>query len=200
MASTPPLLVVLTGPSGAGKDSVLDHFRALADERYAVSVNATTRAPRPTEQEGVDYYFVTRDEFARMVRENELLEHAVVYGQEKGVPRRAVKELLDQGRTVLLRADIQGARYIKEHVPGVLTIFIAPPSAAELEFRLRSRGSDTREQLKIRLETAKAEMATAEEFDYVVVNDDLRACAARVQEIIGREAAREDRMPVEITG
>jgi guanylate kinase len=147
----------------------------------------------------VDYYFVTRDQFARMVQDNELLEHAVVYGQDKGVPRKAVKELLDRGRTVLLRTDIQGARYIKSHVPGALTIFIAPPSEEELKYRLRSRGGDAPEQVNIRLETAQAEMQAANEFDYVVVNDDLHACVARVQQIIAKERAREDRQPLEIT-
>ena len=192
----PPLLVVLTGPSGAGKDSVLDRFRALPGERYAIAVNATTRSPRQSELDGVDYYFVTRDEFARMVRDDELLEHAVVYGQEKGVPRGPVKELLASGRTVLLRTDIQGARYIKGAVPGALTIFIAPPDPAELEQRLRGRDTDTPEQVRIRLETARDEMAAADEFDHIVVNDDLDACVARVDAIIKEEQAREGRAAV----
>jgi guanylate kinase len=152
-------------------------------------VNATTRPPRPTEADGVDYYFVSSQEFARMVREGEMLEHAVVYGQEKGVPRGPVKDLLASGRTVLLRTDVQGARYIKKAVPGAVTIFIAPPGSAELEQRLRGRDTDSPEQVRIRLDTARAEMAAAGEFDHTVVNDDLDACVADVEEIIRREQA-----------
>lgn len=175
---------------------MLDCFRALPGDRYAVAVNATTRPPRPSEVEGVDYYFVGKDEFARMVREGELLEHAIVYGQEKGVPKAPIKKLLDSGRTVLLRTDIQGARYIKNLVPEALTIFIAPPNANELEQRLRSRDSDTPEQMRIRLQTAHSEMNAAPEFGHVVVNDDLDACVVRVDEIIRNEQAREGRQAV----
>jgi guanylate kinase len=192
------LLVVLTGPSGAGKDSVLDRFRTLKGDRYAVAVNATTRPPRAAEQEGVDYFFVSKEEFSRMVAEGEMLEHAVVYGQDKGVPKGPVRELLQAGRTVLLRTDIQGARFIKATVPGAVTIFIAPPSNEELEFRLRNRDTDTQAQVALRLETARREMAAAGEFDYVVVNDDLERCVAEVEEIIGSEAARPGAEPVRV--
>jgi guanylate kinase len=172
---------------------VLDRFRSLSGDRYAVAVNATTRLPRPSEVAGVDYYFVSKGEFARMISAGELLEHAIVYGQEKGVPKAPIKELLDTGRTVLLRTDIQGARYIKGLVPGALTIFIAPPNAYELEQRLRSRDSDSPEQVSIRLQTARSEIDAAGEFDHVVVNDDLDDCVARVDEIIRKEQARESR-------
>lgn len=156
-------------------------------------MNATTRPPRPSEAEGVDYYFVTGEEFARMVRDGEMLEHAVVYGQEKGVPRAPVRELLASGRTVLLRTDIQGARFIKNAVPVAVTIFIAPPDSAELEQRLRGRDTDSAEQVRIRLDTARAEMATAAEFDHTVINDDLDECVADVEEIIRREQAKPGR-------
>lgn len=173
---------------------MLDRFRSLSG--YAVAVNATTRPPRASEVEGVDYYFVSKDHFARMISDGELLEHAIVYGQEKGVQKAPIKELLDSGRTVLLRTDIQGARYIKNLVPEALTIFIAPPNADELEQRLRSRDSDSPEQVRIRLQTAHGEMDAAGEFDHVVVNDDLDACVARVDEIIRKEQALEDRRAV----
>jgi guanylate kinase len=192
----PPVLVVLTGPSGAGKDSVLDRFRSREDDRFAVAVNATTRPPRDGEVEGVDYYFVSIERFAEMVRDGELLEHATVYGQEKGVPKAPVKELLDRGRTVILRTDIQGARYIKSLVPATLTIFIAPPNAEELEQRLRARDTDTAEQVRIRLDTARAEMAAADEFDHIVVNDDLEECVSSIEQIVEAERTREDRLPV----
>jgi guanylate kinase len=188
-----PLLVVLTGPSGAGKDSVLERFRGRSAEGYEVAVNATTRARRDGEVEGVDYYFVSKERFAQMVRDGELLEHAVVYGQEKGVTAGPIKDLLARGQTVVLRTDIQGARYIKTLVPATLTIFIGAPSNEELEHRLRSRDTETPDELRVRLETARTEMAAAGEFDYTVVNDDLDRCVAEVESIIGQERARSGR-------
>ena len=194
----PPLLVVLTGPSGAGKDSVLDELKKLPGRPYAFAITATTRPPRPTERNGVDYYFVSRKEFQRMVDERELLEHAVVYGQEKGLPKEPVREMLDSGYDVLFRTDVQGARYIKSVAPGAVTIFIAPPSDAELERRLRSRGGDSDDQVKLRLETARQEIAEAGEFDHVIVNDDLAETAAEIERIIAEERARPGRSTIQI--
>lgn len=194
-----PLLVVLTGPSGAGKDSVLNALKTRPHGRYAVGVNATTRPPRPGEREGVDYYFVAHDEFARMIRDGELLEHAVVYGQDKGVPREPVRKLLASGKHVLLRTDVQGARFIKANLPGTLTIFVAPPSPAELEERLRARGDDSLEQVDLRLKTSREELASAGEFDFTVVNDDLERCAREIEEIIERESHAPGREPARIS-
>jgi guanylate kinase len=194
----PPLLVVLTGPSGAGKDSVLDELKRLPNRPYAFAITATTRPPRPAERDGVDYYFVSRDEFQRMVDAGELLEHAIVYGQQKGLPKAPVREMLDSGRDVLLRTDVQGARYIKSVAPGAVTIFIAPPSDAELERRLRSRGGDTAEQVQLRLKTARHEIAEAGEFDHVVVNDDLAESAAEIERIITEERSRPGRARINI--
>ncbi len=194
----PPLLVVLTGPSGTGKDSVRDELKKLPDRPYAFAVTATTRPPRPAERDGVDYYFVSRDEFQRMVDDGELLEHAVVYSQEKGLPKAPVRELLKSGRDVLVPSDVQGARYIKSVAPGAVTIFIAPPSDAELERRLRSRGGDTEEQVQLRLQTARQEIAQAGEFDHVVVNDDLAESVAEIERIIAEERSRPSRAPIRI--
>ena len=191
-----PLLVVLTGPSGAGKDSTLQALKERTG--FATPVNVTTRPRRPIEVEGVDYYFVSKPEFARMVSAGELLEHATVYGQDKGVPKTPVRKLLEDGRDVILRTDIQGARYIESAVPGTLTIFIAPPSGEELERRLRERGGDTPGQVEVRLRTAREEMAAAKEFDYVVVNDDFDHCLDDIESIIATERARADRAPVRI--
>lgn len=196
--SASPLLVVLTGPSGAGKDSLLNALRRLPDTPYAFAVNATTRPMRPSEREGVDYYFVSHEDFARLITEGELLEHAVVYGQHKGVLRREVRKLLGAGRDVLLRTDIQGARYIKSIVPAAVTIFIAPPSLKEMERRMTERGGDSPEQVRIRLETAREEMASAPEFDYTVVNDDLDRAVEEIATVIERERARPDREPVDV--
>jgi guanylate kinase len=192
-----PLLVVLTGPSGAGKDSLLTKLRARSDS-YHVAVNVTTRAPRPGEQDGVDYHFVSKKEFGRKLRDGELLEHAVVYGQDKGVPRSPIRHALVRGQDVLLRTDIQGARTIKRLVSGAITIFIAPPSEAELRRRVRERGGDSEEQIKLREEIASQEMGTAQEFDYTVVNEDLERCVDEIEEIMSRERSRPGREPVSV--
>jgi guanylate kinase len=195
--SAGPLLVVLTGPSGAGKDSLLAKLRSRSNT-YHIAVNATTRQPRDGEQEGVDYYFVSKGEFERMTRDSELLEHAIVYGQDKGVPRSPIRHALASGHDVLLRTDIQGARTIKRLVPGAITIFIAPPSEDELRRRVRERGGDSEEQVKVREETARQEMAAAPEFDYKVINDDLRKCADEIESIMSRERSRASREPVRV--
>ena len=192
----PRLLVVLTGPSGAGKDSVLDELKELPGRPYAFAVTATTRPPRPAERDGVDYHFVSREQFQRMVDNGDLLEHAIVYGQEKGLPKAQVRELLESGHDVLLRTDVQGARYIKSVAPGTVTIFIAPPSDAELERRLRSRGGDTDEQVRLRLETARQEAAQAGDFDHLIVNDDLQRSVAEIERIIAEERSRPGRSPI----
>lgn len=187
-----PLLVVLTGPSGAGKDSILNALRER-NTPYHFTVTATTRAPREGERDGVDYYFVTRDEFEAMVRGDDLLEHAMVYGQEKGVPRAPIREALAAGKDVLMRTDIQGARYIKSIVPGAVTVFVTVPSIEELERRLRGRGSDTDQQVAVRLKTATEEIDSADEFDHVVVNDDLERALDEFEEMLERERRREGR-------
>ena len=192
-----PLLVVLTGPSGAGKDTLLAELNSHSG-RYHIAVNATTRPPRAGERNGVDYHFVSRDEFQRMLRDSDLLEHALVYGQDKGVPKRPIREALAAGKDVLLRTDIQGARTIKSLVPGAVTIFVAPPSVEELKRRVRSRGADTPEQIELRERIATEEMAAAGEFDHTVVNDDLTRCAEEIEAIMSRERLRRDRMPVVI--
>lgn len=187
-----PLMVVLTGPSGAGKDSLLNALRER-NTSYHFTVTATTRAPRSGERDGVDYYFVTRDQFETMVRDGELLEHAMVYGQEKGVPKAPIREALAAGKDVLMRTDVQGARYIKSVVRGAVTVFVTTPSIEELERRLRGRGSDTAEQVAVRLKTATEEMDSAKEFDHVVVNDDLERAMAEFEEILERERVRPGR-------
>lgn len=192
-----PLLVVLTGPSGAGKDTLLAHLQALGRPFY-VSVNATTRERRPGEIEGVDYYFVSKEQFQQMLDDDELLEHAIVYGQDKGVPKAPIRSALASGSDVLLRTDIQGARTIKRLVPGAITIFVAPPSDDELRRRVQKRGGDSEDQVKVRQETAEREMAVASQFDYTVVNDDLARAANEIEEIMSREREQADREPVRL--
>jgi guanylate kinase len=170
----------------------------LPDRLYSFVITVTTRPRRPSERDGIDYHFVTKEEFQRMVSDGEMLEHAMVYGQEKGVPKNGVRKILESGRDALMRTDVQGARYIKSIAPGAITIFIAPPSGDELEKRLRSRGGDSVEQIAIRIETARQEMAEAGEFDYAVVNHDLVEVAAEIERIIAEERERPGRKPVEI--
>jgi guanylate kinase len=191
------LLVVLTGPSGAGKDSILNHLKSLK-RPYYISVNTTTREPRAGEKEGIDYHFVSKGQFQRMLDDDELLEHAVVYGQEKGVPKAPIQAALAQGHDVLMRTDIQGARAIKELVPGAITILVAPPSEVELRRRVRERGGDSTEQVRLREKTAVQEMEAAKEFDYTVVNDELERAAADVEKIMSRERKRAGRQAVQV--
>jgi guanylate kinase len=189
-----PLLAVLTGPSAAGKDSVRARFKSWPDS-YSVIATTTTRLPREGEVNGDDLNFVSEAEFRRMLENGELLEHATVYKHFYGVPKAEVRRALAAGKDVILRTDVQGARYIKSVVPAALTVFVAPPSMEELERRLRSRGSDSPEQMALRLRTAASEMECAGEFDYTVVNDDLDRCVAEVREILERERARPERPP-----
>lgn len=189
----PPLLVVLTGPSGVGKDSILGELRRLANRAYGFPVNATTRDRRPAEVEGVDYFFLSHAEFERRLEEGDFLEHALVYGQHKGVLKEQVRNILNSGRSALLRTDIQGARYIKSVVPEAVTIFISAPSLNDVEQRMISRGGDSAEQVALRLQTAREELETASEFDYTVVNDDLTHCVEEIESIIERERQRPGR-------
>jgi len=193
-----PLLVILTGPSGAGKDTLAAALGSRPDSNIGFAVTATTRPPRAGEADGRDYHFVSDAEFRRMVGDGEMLEHAIVYGQHKGVPISSVRRVLDQGKDVLLRTDVQGARFIKRQVHGALTIFVAPPSREEMERRLRERDSDTEDQVALRLKTASEEMDTAGEFDHTVVNDDVERAATEIEAIIARERKRPGRQPLSL--
>jgi len=193
----PPLLVVLTGPSAVGKDSLLARLRGLLPAAH-FAITAASRAPRPGEKDGIDYYFYSAAEFERMIERGELLEHARVYGDWKGVPRAPVAEALRAGRDVLMRTDVQGARYIQTAFPGTVTIFVNPPSMRELERRLRDRAADEDEQAEVRLTIAAEEMAAAPEFQHVVVNDDLDRCAKEVVGILERERERPGRKAIAV--
>lgn len=198
MAAAAPLLLVLTGPSGAGKDTLAAALASRPGSTIGFAVTATTRPPREGEADGRDYQFVTDAEFERMVREGEMLEHAIVYGQPKGVPISSVRRVLGEGKDVLLRTDVQGARFIKSRVPGAVTIFVSPPSREEMERRLRERHSDTEEQVALRLKTASEEMDAAGEFDHTIVNDDLERASAEIEAIIARERERPGREPLSL--
>jgi guanylate kinase len=165
-----PLLVVLSGPSGAGKDAVLDELARRGVVFHRV-ITATTRPPRINERHGVEYYFHTEREFDALINHGGLLEHAVVYGHRSGVPRRQVLDKLAEGIDVFVRTDVQGAASIKRAVPDAVRIFIAPGSIEELEARIRARNSDDEERIRRRIDTARSEMARSAEFEHVIVNE-----------------------------
>lgn len=164
-----PLLIVISGPSGAGKDSLLERMKERNLPFHFV-VTATTRPPRPNEVHGKDYFFVSKEEFARMIEQNELLEYAIVYGDYKGIPKQQVREALASGKDVIMRIDVQGAETIRKLVPEALLIFITVESEEELVRRLQRRKTETPEELALRIATARKELQRVEAFDYVVVN------------------------------
>lgn len=189
-----PLLIVVSGPSGVGKDAVLTRMKQMNLPCH-FTVTVTTRSMRVGERDGVDYYFIDRAEFQRMIDGNALLEWAEVYGNYYGVPKNQVRTALDQGLDVLIKPDVQGAATIRRLVPDVLLIFLAPPSMDELESRLRERMTESEQALKVRLGTARMEMDEQPNFDYVVVNHSGRIdeTVERIQSIISRERSRSSR-------
>ena len=178
-------LFVISGPSGAGKSTVIGKMMAHRDD-VSFSVSVTTRAPRPGEGDGVDYYFVTRERYDELVREGGLLEHAVFAGNGYGTPRQPVLETLASGRHVLLDIEVQGAAQVKEAMSDTVTIFLAPPTLEELERRLRGRGTESDEKIRQRLDTARRELPLAKNYDYQVVNDDPDRAAAELSAILDR--------------
>lgn len=177
-------LIVLAGPTAVGKGTVVKYIL----EHYPnvhLSVSATTRAPRPGEVEGESYYFLTPEQFDEMIAAGDMLEYAVVHGQNKyGTPKQPVVAALAAGRQVILEIDIQGARQVKKAWPEAKLVFIAPPSWDELVSRLKGRGTETAEEQARRLETAKLELSAQDEFDYVVINDEVARCASEVVDLM----------------
>ena len=184
-----PRLTVLAGPTAVGKGTVCQYIR----EHYPnvwFSVSATTRDPRPGEEEGVHYYFVSHEEFDQMIADGQMLEYAVVHGKNKyGTPRAKVQEALNAGRPVILEIDLQGARQIRESMPEAQLIFLAPPSWDELVARLVGRGTEGPAEQRRRLETARLELAAEPEFDAVVVNDTVERAAAELVRLMGLDPA-----------
>jgi guanylate kinase len=164
-----PMLIVISGPSGVGKDSVIQRMKERKLPFHFV-VTATTRRQRAGERQGVDYFFVSHDEFAEMIEQGELLEYAIVYNDYKGIPKEQVRQALASGKDVVMRVDVQGAATVRELSPGAVLIFLTTQSEAELEQRLHARKTETPEGLKLRIATARQELKRIKEFDYVVVN------------------------------
>jgi guanylate kinase len=164
-----PLLVVISGPSGVGKDAVLKALQQRGLPLHFV-VTMTSRPPRNGEVDGVDYFFVTREKFEELIRRNEFIEYAVVYDDYKGIPKHQIRQALESNRDVILRVDVQGAQTLRRLCPDALLIFLIPTDEREWFDRLRNRKTETPESLALRLKTAKQELEFLPEFDYVVVN------------------------------
>jgi guanylate kinase len=188
--------VVLSGPSGSGKTTVI---RELLSRRHDLrfSVSATTRDARAGERSGIHYVFLAREEFESRCEQGEMLEWADVHGKLYGTPRENLGNAVSEGVHLLLDIDVQGARAVKEAVPEALTIFLLPPSGAWLS-RLRSRGSESGAGLERRLRTAEAELVAAEEFEYVIINDELEEAVRRVESILDGEESRTARVGREL--
>ena len=172
-------LTVLSGPSGVGKGSVVQVLRRRHPHVW-LSVSVTTRAPRPGERDGIEYTFLTQEQFDAMVEAGDLLEHDAHLGASYGTPRRPVEEQLSRGVSVLLEIDLQGARQVRAQMPEAQLVFLAPPSFDELARRLVGRGTEDPATVRVRLDRARIEMAAEDEFDVVVVNDDLERAADRL--------------------
>jgi guanylate kinase len=166
-----PLLIVISGPSGAGKDTILQRMKERELPFHFV-VTATTRPRRDNEIDGRDYFFVSKDEFARMIDEDELIEYAIVYGDYKGIPKQQVRDALASGKDVIMRIDVQGAESVRKLAPEAMLIFITVDSEEELFNRLRERKTETADSLKLRMATARKELQRVNDFDYVVLNRD----------------------------
>ncbi|UFJ41982.1 guanylate kinase [Brevibacillus humidisoli] len=186
------LLLVLSGPSGVGKGTVCTALRQrITDVVYSVS--ATTRPPRAGEVEGVNYFFKTKQEFKRMIEQDELLEWAEYVGNYYGTPRRFVEETLASGRDVILEIEVQGAMQVKQKFPQGIFLFLAPPDLQELQNRIVGRGTETEESVRKRMDAARAEIELMNQYDYVVVNDEIEQACQRIEAIITAEHLRKER-------
>ena len=186
-----PLLVVISGPSGVGKDMTITRMKELGYPFYFV-VTATTRPKRADEEHGKDYFFISKSEFAEMIEQGELLEYAVVYGDYKGIPKQQVRQALDSGKDVIMRIDVQGATTIRRLVPEAVLIYLSAESEEALVRRLSERKTEPEEQLKLRIATAREELKRLDLFDYVVINAEnrLNETCHQIGAIISAEKCR----------
>lgn len=180
------VLLIISGPSGAGKGTVVKELMKDND-KYSLSVSVTTRKPREGEVEGVSYYFRTDEEFKKLIEEGALLEHAIFCGNFYGTPVRFVEEKLNEGKNVILEIEVQGAVQVKEKYPDAVLIFLTPNSIRDLEDRLRGRGTETEEVIQKRLARARDEVKLIEKYDYIVLNDLVRNATGRINKIVDTE-------------
>lgn len=185
------LLIVISGPAGAGKGTVVKEL--VKNDNIKVSVSATTRLPRTGEENGVHYHFLTREQFESMINEDGFLEYAEYCGNFYGSPKKQAEEWMNEGKDVILEIEVQGCQKIKEQNPECVSIFIMPPSMEVLEKRLRGRGTETEEVIIKRLARAREEIALAKNYDYIVVNGPIEECVSDVLSVINAEKLRAKR-------
>ncbi|HJD60791.1 MAG TPA: guanylate kinase [Rickettsia endosymbiont of Degeeriella rufa] len=186
MTKNKGLIIILSSPSGAGKSSLAKALLEI-DNNLRLSISATTRKPRPNEQNGVNYYFKTKSEFEELVKQNQFLEHAKIYNNYYGTPKKHVENLLNQGLDVLFDIDWQGARSIKQNAVNAVSIFILPPNLEILEQRLRNRAADNEEAIQLRMASAQAEISHSNEYDHIITNDDFNDTLQQIHAIILQE-------------
>jgi len=187
------LLIVLSGPSGVGKGTVRRALFQMPNHDLVYSVSMTTRAPRPGEVDGVDYYFVDKETFLKRIKENKFLEWAEFVGSYYGTPRDKVEEQLDQGKEVVLEIEVEGALQVRKQMKDAVFIFLVPPGKKALYERLKLRGTDTLEMIDKRMNKAESEFLLAHKYDYIVVNDEVNNAADRIMAIIRAEHAKTER-------
>ena len=184
------LLIVLSRPSGVGKGTVRKALFEMPEQEFVYSVSMTTRAPRPGEVDGVDYYFVSREEFERQIAAGNLLEYAEFVGNYYGTPKDKVEEQLNQGKEVILEIEVNGAFQVREKCKDAVFIFLVPPTRRALYDRLKSRGTECEERILARINKANKEFRLAHQYDYIVVNDEIYNAADRIMAIIRAEHAK----------
>ena len=188
------LLIVFSGPSGVGKGTVRQEIFSTPDHKFEYSVSMTTRAQRPGEVDGKDYFFRSREEFEELIRNGQMLEYAEYVGNYYGTPLTYVNETLDKGIDVFLEIEVQGDLQVNKKVPDAVFIFLTPPDLNELQERLVGRGTDSEEVIAQRIERAREEIALMSEYDYAIVNDEVPLAAERVKRVIEAEHFRVDRV------
>ena len=196
------ILCVVSGPAGVGKGSVCKDYLSRYENTF-LSVSATTRQPRPGEENGVSYYFKTKEEFEKMIENGDLLEYAKFCDNYYGTPKKEVRQSLDDGKDIILEIEVQGALKVKEIMPETVLIFVFPPSFEELEKRLVGRNTETPEIIEKRLLRAKEELVISEKYDYIVVNDEIELASQKIHSIIDAEkqkVSRNKKLIMEVTG
>ncbi|MBN2541204.1 MAG: guanylate kinase [Bacilli bacterium] len=187
------LLVIMSGPSGVGKGTIRKALFEIPDNNFCYSVSMTTRKPRPGEIDGLDYFFVSKEEFESRIAKNGFLEYAEFVGEYYGTPIDYIENQMEAGKEVIVEIEVQGALQIQEKIPEAVFVFIVPPSKKALIERLQNRGTDTPEKITKRVEKAEREYSLAYKYDYIVVNDDVYNAADRIYAIIRAEHAKTER-------
>ena len=190
------LKLVLSGPSGSGKGTIVKEL--IKDHNFLLSISATTRLPRLGEEEGVHYFFKTKEAFEKMIAQNELLEYANFCGNYYGTPKSFIESCVNEGKDVILEIEVQGAAQVKKMYPEAILIFIVPPTITELEIRLIGRNTETKEVIMQRLERAKEELFLYKDYNYVVINDEVQKAAESIRKIVHAEKLRSHRFHADI--